>query len=74
MVSAKSACKSGDGKASYVIKAIRPKIKPARQFVGGEEDGSLRFSLGKYTTKAEIDYTVKALSEILTKLKRWYTP
>ncbi|KKQ03113.1 MAG: cysteine desulfurase NifS [Parcubacteria group bacterium GW2011_GWA2_36_24] len=36
MASAKSACKSGDGKASYVIKAIHPEIK--------ETDGSLRFS------------------------------
>jgi len=64
MASAKSACKSGDGKASYVIKAINPKIK--------ETDGSLRFSLGKYTTKSDLDYTIKALFEILTKLKKWY--
>ena len=64
MASAKSACKSGDGKVSHVIKAINPKIK--------ETDGSLRFSLGRQTTKADIDYTVKALSKILTKLKKWY--
>lgn len=64
MASAKSACKAGDGKASYVIQAINKNIK--------EEDGSLRFSLGRQTTKADIDYTVKALSEILTKLKKWY--
>ena len=64
MASAKSACKAGDGKASYVIQAINKNIK--------EEDGSLRFSLGRETTKADIDYTVKALSEILTKLKKWY--
>jgi len=65
MASAKSACKSGDGKASYVIQAINPQMK--------EEDGSLRFSLGRETTKHDIDYTVKALSKILTKLKKWYT-
>jgi len=64
MASAKSACKSGDGKASYVIKAIHPEIK--------ETNGSLRFSLGRQTTKADIDYTIKSLSEILTKLKKWY--
>src|SRR3989344_9323683 len=46
MASAKSACKSGDGKVSHVIKAINPKIK--------ETDGSLRFSLGMQTTKADI--------------------
>ncbi|MFA6076511.1 MAG: cysteine desulfurase family protein [Candidatus Paceibacterota bacterium] len=65
MCSSKSACESGDGKASYVIKAINKNIS--------EEDGSLRFSLGRDTTKADIDYTVKALSQILTKLEKWYT-
>lgn len=64
MASAKSACKSGDGKSSYVIKAINPNIK--------DTDGSLRFSFGRDTKKADIDYTLKALSEILTKLKKWY--
>ena len=66
MASEKSACESGDGKASYVIKAIRPEIK--------ENDGSLRFSMGRQTTKKDIDYTLKSLSKILTKLKKWYTP
>ena len=74
MASAKSACKSGDEKASYVIQAIRKAKKETdlsrRSFA--EEDGSLRFSLGKDTTKSDIDYTIKALSEILTKLKKWY--
>ena len=64
MTSAKSACKSGDNKASYVIKAINKSIK--------EEDGSLRFSLGPSTTKKEIDQTVKALTDVLKKLKKWY--
>jgi cysteine desulfurase len=64
MASAKSACKSGDGKASHVIEAIRPKAK--------ETDGSLRFSLGRDTIKEDIDYTVKSLKEIINKLKRWY--
>lgn len=62
--SAKSACKAGDGKASYVISAINKKIK--------ETDGSLRFSLGLETTKKDIDDTLKALNEILSKLKSWY--
>ena len=64
MVSAKSACKSGEGKVSHVIKAINPSIR--------ETDGSLRFSLGRQTTKKDIDYTLKALSQILKKLKKWY--
>jgi cysteine desulfurase len=64
MASVKSACKAGDGKASYVIEAINKDIK--------ETDGSLRFSLGRETTKKDIDYTVKSLAQILQKLKKWY--
>ncbi len=64
--SAKSACKAEDGKASYVIKAINPKIK--------DTDGSIRFSFGRSTEKKDIDYALKAFFEILTKLKKWYTP
>ncbi len=80
MASAKSACKAGDGKASHVIEAIRkittsfePVSSPPRK--GGEDtevDGSLRFSMGRGTTKKDIDRTIKALEEILTKLKKWY--
>src|SRR3989344_1290923 len=65
MASSKSACKSGDGKASYVIRAINKNIK--------DTDGSLRFSLGRQTTKKDIDYTLKVLSKILLKLRKWYT-
>ena len=64
MATAKSACKSGDGKASYVIEAIDKNIK--------DTDGSIRFSLGRQTTKKDIDFTIKSLSEILKKLKKWY--
>ncbi len=65
MASSKSACKAGDGKASYVIEALRGKMN--------EVDGSLRFSLGRRTSKKDIDYTLGALAQILTKLKKWYT-
>ena len=64
MASSKSACKSSRKEGSYVIQSIHP-----------ESDikiGGLRFSLGKRTTKAHIDYTIKVLSEILQKLKKWY--
>ncbi len=64
MASAKSACKAGDGKASHVIQAINKNAK--------DTDGSLRFSLGQATTKSDINYTVKALSDILIKLNKWY--
>ncbi len=64
MASSKSACKSGSSEGSYVIKALRPDADP--------EIGGLRFSLGADTKKEHIDYTIKALSNILIKLKRWY--
>ncbi len=64
MASAKSACKAGDGKASHVIKAINPDIK--------DTDGYLRFSLGRTTNQKDINDTIKALSQILLKLKKWY--
>lgn len=71
MASVKSACKSGDEKSSHVIQAIR-EAKTGKSLLDKEVDGSIRFSLGRQTTKADIDYTVKALSQILTKLKKWY--
>jgi len=72
MSSSKSACKSSSAEGSYVIRALRSKIGlPAEALA---EEGGVRFSLGRQTTKADIDYTVKSLSEILTKLKKWYTP
>ena len=64
MVSAKSACKSGESGGSYVIKAICKKPNA--------ENGGVRFSMGRETTKKDIDYVVKSLSEILKKLKKWY--
>lgn len=62
--SSKSACKSGDGKASHVIQAINPSLK--------DTDGSIRFSLGRQTTKQDIVITIKAMKEILSKLEKWY--
>jgi cysteine desulfurase len=70
MASAKSSCKAGDGKDSYVILALRKEDGLSAKALATA--GSLRFSLGRSTTKADIDHTVKALSDILTKLKRWY--
>ena len=65
MCSSKSACKSSRVDGSYVIKALRPNADP--------EIGGVRFSLGPDTTKKDVDYTIKALAQILTKLKKWYT-
>ena len=70
MASAKSACQSGESGASYVIQALHNKVGlPAGALA---EEGGVRFSFGRQTTKKDIDYTVKTLSEILQKLKKWY--
>ncbi|PIP69135.1 hypothetical protein CO033_02200 [Candidatus Nomurabacteria bacterium CG_4_9_14_0_2_um_filter_32_10] len=79
MASSKSACKSSKKEGSYVIEAIRKAESrgfPSGNFPEGnprdDENGGLRFSLGNKTTKADIDYTIKTLSKILQKLKKWY--
>ena len=56
-----SACYSSDLKPSHVILALGGKHEDAH--------GSLRLSLSKFTTKEEIDYTVKSAKEIVKKLR-----
>ncbi len=67
-ISEKSACKSGEKTSSYVIRAITCGNKT----ICKKNEGSLRFSLGRKTTKADIDDTLKSLDLILAKLKKWY--
>lgn len=62
-VSEKSACKSGDKLGSYVIDAISSL---------GKKSNSLRISLGRQTTRKDINHVLDILSKILTKLKKWY--
>lgn len=61
-VSTGSACASGSLKPSYVLLAmgIRPEIA----------HNSIRFTLGKYTTEAEIKRIIKILPPIIKKLRR----
>ena len=61
-VSEKSACHSSEDNSSYVIKAIRKICKKNE-----EEEGSLRISLGRQTTKKDIDILVSELGKILNK-------
>lgn len=65
-VSEKSACHSTDDNGSYVIKAIRKICKR-----GGGEEGSLRISLGRATTKKDMDILAKELGKILMKYREW---
>jgi len=67
-ISEKSACHSGDKAGSYVIRALRSSQEKSLP----KEEGSLRFSFGRKTKKADIDYTLKSLVQILTKLEKWY--
>ncbi len=60
-VSAGSACSAGSDKESHVLKAIG---------VDAEALGSIRFSLGKSTTRADLDYLLRYLPEILVELSK----
>ena len=57
-----SACSSISHKASYVLKAIGLQPELAH--------GSLRITLGRYTTKNDIDYFLKVLPQIVKKLRK----
>jgi len=57
-----SACASNSCEKSHVLEAIG--------LTDLEIKSSLRFSLSKYTTKQEIDYTISKLIKILAKLRK----
>jgi len=60
--SAGSACTADEIEVSHVLKAMK--------VPEGLAKGSIRFSLGKETTKKNIDKVVKVLSEIITSLRK----
>ncbi len=61
-VSTGSACLSGATEPSYVLASmgVEPELS----------QGSIRFSFGRSTTKADIDYTVEKLVEVIEKLRK----
>lgn len=59
-VSTGSACASKSLKPSHVLKAIGVDLV---------KGGSLRFSLGRNTTKEEIEYTIQTVKEVVEKLR-----
>ncbi len=60
-VSTGSACSATDLKASYVLQAIGLD----KNFL----NSNIRFSLGRFNTRKEIDYTVKCLRETVKRLR-----
>ena len=57
-----SACSSGSLQASHVLLSLGIKQE--------QSHGSLRLTLGKQTTKKEIDYTINKLKQIITRLRK----
>ncbi len=60
-VASGSACTSGSLSASHVLTAMSVPIELAQ--------GSIRFSMGRFTTKEDLEYTISVLPEIIEKLR-----
>jgi cysteine desulfurase len=60
-VSTGSACSSASLSPSHVLAAMGVPVEMIH--------GTIRFTLGDFTTKEDLDYTVEALKEIITKLR-----
>ena len=62
-VSTGSACSSKSLVPSHVLEAIGVSIT--------KMNGAVRFTVGDFTTKEDIDYTVDALKTVVEKLREW---
>jgi cysteine desulfurase len=57
-----SACTSGSLEPSHVLRAMGVPFTAAH--------GAIRFSLSRYNTKEEVDYTIEKMPEIINKLRK----
>jgi len=64
--SAGSACRTGSQEASHVLSAMNPGGDGARR--------SLRFSLGRFNTDAQIDRAIEVVPRVVEKLRQIATP
>jgi cysteine desulfurase len=60
--SAGSACRTGSQEASHVLRAMNPSADGARR--------SLRFSLGRFNTDAELDRVIEIVPKVIEKLRQ----
>jgi len=60
-VASGSACTSGSLSASHVLTAMSVPVELAQ--------GSIRFSMGRFTSKEDLEYTISVLPEIVEKLR-----
>jgi cysteine desulfurase len=60
--SAGSACRTGSQDASHVLRAMNPSADGARR--------SLRFSLGRFNTEAQIDRAIEVVPKVIEKLRQ----
>ena len=60
--SAGSACRTGSQDASHVLRAMNPSSDGARR--------SLRFSLGRFNSNAQIDRAIEVVPKVIEKLRR----
>ena len=64
--SAGSACRTGSQEASHVLRAMNPTGDDARR--------SLRFSLGRFNTEAQIDHAIEVVPKVIEKLRQAGAP
>ena len=64
--SAGSACRTGSQDASHVLRAMNPSSDGARR--------SLRFSLGRFNSNAQIDRAIEVVPKVIEKLRQSTAP